>query len=700
MSAPGVDVWDPSPEGRRVLEHLRQEGFGARSIALAEVPVTRASVLVMAGDVEGALGVLKLLRDEGPRGDLPVVLLGVPDALAHHGGGPAFGADAVLARPVALEPLVRAVRQLLDEAPARSGGAVPERARQVAGEPGEPPSSQVVALRADEPWRPREPTLQLRDGPIPGSSVHPRGPSKSSVLPRTSSGVTRAPTGTGSRPGTPASVDVPEPTIPPEERALLSPWLEELLRAADRRVFPDRPSLVLHFPAAKQPPEVLVPAELLELAPFRIDEPAVDDPIDAFTYAGGPAIPSGVPQSSVEEHGGEAPRERKTSPESPARGLRGPRAKPEVTTGVEVPLPRARRPAEPAGAELPEEETLLGRPAPDGSRRGALGAGGALRLLWRIAARGVDGTLTIACEAGLSVRMTFLAGELRAFGGPVAQIALETLRRRGRAVEVPADEAGADAVLKRRVELGELGRFERDRLLREAQESLLERVIRATEATCHLRRLEDTEPGRLLHGARVLGRPLRAALVDAARTALPTETVLELIGSEPVGVALGPEREAGLAPAELPFELCELLVRMEGRTLTEILAAAPTEPGLAGALYALVAGDVLVLTEAPSDARMPDEVRASVRSLVEAAAALALEGDYFAILGVPRDAAAREVDRAYRGRRDELGALPLALLGLSALEQPRREALEALDEALRALSDGARRAAYAAALAT
>ena len=196
----------------------------------------------------------------------------------------------------------------------------------------------------------------------------------------------------------------------------------------------------------------------------------------------------------------------------------------------------------------------------------------------------------------------------------------------------------------------------------------------------------------------MLSRPLRAALVDASRTALTHEEVVALLGPGPVGLALGPYREAGLAPAELAAELCELLVRMEGRSFGEIVAAAPTEPGLSGVLYALVAGDVLVLTEPPAEADPPPEARAAVRTLIEAAAALADDGDYFAILGVSREADEVDLERAHHARGAELEALPLGLLGLTSLEARRREAIEAIDEARRALSDSRRRSAYARAL--
>ena len=687
MSAPRVEVWDPSGECPWIVEGLRQEGFEVDEVALADVVLTRADVVVMAGDGEGALAALKLLRDEGHCGDVPVILLGVPAGMEHEGEGPAFGADAVFLRPVAFEPLVQCVMRLAGRGRADERShvgasperAVPERTMRLAGA-ADPASSQVFALRAAPGWHLREPTLQLRD---------PDADAGSSVISRVTP-PPRTGTGPGSRPGTgPIAVEVPEPVIPAEARAELSPALEALLRSADRRVFPDRSPLALHIPAANESPAELVPAELLEAAAFRIDEPVIEDPIDAFTYVGGPAVPPAMASGATPEPEVRL-REHETSPETPQR--RG-RTVPPPSLGA-GPTP------EPITAELgwPASDTVLGRAAPDGSRRGTLGSGGALRLLWRVASLGIDGILELAPDGQAPLRMTFLAGELRGLDGAIATSALEALRTRGRATEAPADEAGAEAVLARRVEDGLLGRFERDRLLREAREAVLRAALGAAQASFVLRRLEDTEPGRRLFRARVLSRPLRAALVDAARTALSHDEVVALLGPDPVGLALGVDREAGLAPAELPAELFELLVRMEGRSFGEIVAAAPTEPGLAGVLYALVAGDALVLTEPPVEADPPPEARSAVRSLIESAAALADDGDYFAILGVPREADEADLERAHRARGAELDALPLALLGLTSLEPLRSAAIEAIDEAHRALADPRRRAAYARAL--
>lgn len=684
-----VDVWDPTGEGPWIVEGLRQEGFDARPVSRADLAWTSAELVVVAGDVDGALEVLEELRsEERPNGAVPVILVGLPEGIEDRGEGVGLGADAIFSRPVAFEPLVRRVRELVHERNASGAashvGISPERTMRLAGQ-ADPASSQIVAVRSHASWRSPDPLHRWREHRSPDASgVVSRAVRSSSVPPRAGSDA-------GARPGN----EVPEPIIPAESRAVLSPWLEELLRSADRRVFPGRPPLALHFPAANVSPVELVPNELLEAAAFRIDEPVADDPIDAFTYVGGPALP---PSREV------------VTPAGALGGLR------DRNTPVHVATPRSslgegtpqeRTPSGearggPAAAdptfEWPLEDAVLGRALPDGSRRGTFGRGDVLELLFRVGTLGIDCTVELTCDDGPAARMTFLSGELRVLDGPIATTALGLLRRRGRVCEAPADEAGAEVAFKRYVEEGSVARFERDKLFREAREAILRALVRAERGSFTLRRLDDTEPGRRLFRARVLARPLRAALVDAARDALTMDEAVALLGGAAVGLALGPDREAALAPFELPAELCELLVRMEGRSVAEILSAAPAERGLAGVLCALVAAGVLVVTAAPSRRETPAEARDAVRSFVESAAALAEDGDYFAILGLVPGVSSAELERVYRQRRDELAALPLAFLDLAALDERRREAIDAVDEAYRALADARRREAYAAAL--
>lgn len=741
VRAVNVEVWDPSSEGPWIVGQLRQAGFAVRAIRLADIPFTRASLLLMAGDADGALGALKRLRDDGDHGAIPVVLLGPPPGAEHRGEGPGFGADAVFTRPVSFEPLLECVRRLLED-PLRpselSRVSAPPVERTMRLSSGEADSSRVMVRTpnpvVDEPaphWRPPEPTMRLDDaedpavevvssvtrGPAPDrdhasgdeSLVSERRSSRSSSLDTGARSRAGARMDSGSRSGTiPPGTDAPQPVIPPEQRAELSPWLHELLSAADRRVFPDRARLALHFPAANEPPESLVPPELFDAGAVRLDEPVAEDPIDAFTFVGGPAVPPPV-------HGGPGladdpdasedvalPERGRTAAEVPQARLR------EQTTATEpredsAPGSGVHRasayPMTPAvGEEWPADDPVLGRPTPEGRRRGTLGPGDAVRLFWRLATLGLDAVCEFSIEENFTAELTFVRGELRVVRGPVAGRVLEGLWRRGRVSERPADEAEADTVLRRCVETGQVGRFERDQLMREAREELLVRIVAAPSAQFELRRIDDTEPARAYVRGRALSRPVRAAVVEAARRSFSVEQVREFLGHGPFGLALGPDREDGLAPAELPSELVELIVRMDGQPLDGFLAAAPTEPGLAGLLYALVETGTLVLTDPRETGPAPPTARASVTRLVEAAAELALEADYFAVLGLSPDASGADVDRAFRARRDELAALPLSALGLGALEGRRDEALEAVEEAHRVLSVPRLRRAYAAAL--
>jgi DnaJ-class molecular chaperone len=81
------------------------------------------------------------------------------------------------------------------------------------------------------------------------------------------------------------------------------------------------------------------------------------------------------------------------------------------------------------------------------------------------------------------------------------------------------------------------------------------------------------------------------------------------------------------------------------------------------------------------------------------AAARAVDGSYFEILGVPSDADGDVIERAHDRLARELAALDLAAVGLPGLERDRERVLAAVDEAYAALRSARLRRAYAAALA-
>jgi hypothetical protein len=142
-----------------------------------------------------------------------------------------------------------------------------------------------------------------------------------------------------------------------------------------------------------------------------------------------------------------------------------------------------------------------------------------------------------------------------------------------------------------------------------------------------------------------------------------------------------------------------LLERSEGASLDDVLDAAPAEEGVAGAVYAMVAAGALRLAPSEGSARHASDPAAAARSAIEAAASLAEDGTYFAILGVSADAAPRDFLAAWESRRRELSELRLGPLGLEDLEPRVRLALDAVDEAWEVLEDPDLCAAYRLGLA-
>ena len=95
VSGPRVDLADPCAEGALVFERLRREGYAVERVGIGRVPYSNADVVLLAGDLDDSLQILKRLRDDEVRGGVPVLLLGVPPNARGEGRGPAFGADAV-----------------------------------------------------------------------------------------------------------------------------------------------------------------------------------------------------------------------------------------------------------------------------------------------------------------------------------------------------------------------------------------------------------------------------------------------------------------------------------------------------------------------------------------------------------------------------------------------------------------------------
>jgi hypothetical protein len=346
-----IDLVDPGPEGAVLAGALRAAGFEIAIRTLHDVPRTRADALVLAGDAEGALEALRKLRDDGVAPDTPVLLVGTPEGTSHLGEGPGFGAQAVFLRPTPLGRLADAIRRIVE-------------ARPSATSPGRPISDRIASVIHGDS---REPTMQLPgtgigardvDGlpPVLAVAVErgtPTGaPGSSSSGASSSSSSSSSPSSSSSSspsassiPPSSSSFQLPGERTPASDSPLrggirgpaasLSDRLRELLIAADRRAFPLRPPIDLSLPAGEDSADELVPNELLERDEIAFDPPPEDDPIDAFTFVGGPALPSAASISEAGERGSseggddEEPAPR-TSPGTPTSMSRRPSAMPSI----------------------------------------------------------------------------------------------------------------------------------------------------------------------------------------------------------------------------------------------------------------------------------------------------------------------------------------------------------------------------------
>lgn len=692
MSVRLVEIADDSEEGRRIAETLRGRGFRVVERSMNSLgDGSDADALLLAGDVDGVEETLRVLRSLPSTATTPVILLGAPieedlstSALL------AIGADGHYPRPVAFERLVRKLETFL----APRGIRLPAASL---------PSEEV------EIPRPVEPTLQLGEASGSGWQV-PEGTMDLEDIP---AAFWKPPERTlqlddlKPQPELPSSPPSPEdqasasPTPPPlaaskplRPAAELSPRLRKLMLDADRRVFPSSAPLDLHFPAGDESARELVPDELLDMVPVAADH-IEEDPLEAFTYIG--TAPEGVSELGSEPG---QPWMSTPSAQSGAGSV-------EPVPNTPAPVTGARRISAPAPAPAPSPAVLstslaltqddlgIGEPTTGGrGRHGELGDADVLRLLWRIGEMGDDVWIALDLDRAPSIRLRVSAGDLVAFEGPVADRVVEVLRRDGRLGDRPAGEEEATTLLEQAVSAGRIGRFELDRMVRRAREELVFEALDASGGRFELEPVFGGEPGA---GAPLLTSSLNALLLEGARRRFSDARVRSLLGGGSRVLSLAPGARVALARLGLEPEVAALVQRLEGASLEEALGSAVPEAGMPGALYAMIVAGIVTLHD--GEARdVPTDPVDSVRGALRAAAALAEDADYFAVLGIRSDALPRELHDAYETRTRELTSLNLGALGLEDLEPSRRLALEALTEAYDMLRDERRCAAYRSSL--
>ncbi len=660
-----IELVDPSPEGQRVAEALRAHGLYVLERSFESLREgTAAAVVIIASDAPSADEALKAMRAAG-RSDVPLILLGdrtSSGALVHESIG-AVPADRVFPRPIAVDRLIRKVEAIFSPSSELSDSrplGPPERTMSFPQESSisdwKPPERTLELPAEEEAPKPAPPPPQLRPPSLP--------PPPSGTIPRI--------------PSTSAGDD-----------DTLSPRLRKLMLEADRRVFPSAAPIELRFAVSDLPVHEIVPDELLDAVSLPID-PVEDDPLDAFTYMG-PA-PDHTSQPSIPEAS------RPPWVTLPPDIVEAPSDESSLTSAESPGTFAGRRAAEVKSAPAPVRELPFGEPAQRG-RRGPLGDGDVVRLLLDVALESRDGRIEITTPRGALV-LRVDEGDVVAFEAPVHVGVAARLAREGRLGAAPQSETEATAALEALVTARLLGRLELERALREERERWLAQIVAEQSGQFYF------EPGvRGDLGAPLLSRPLGAAVLEAARRGLDLTRARRLLGLASQGRAPEPRlafrldavaprifRRLGVEP-----ELARLLSSGEGEDLDGWIGYTGEPDGIAAAIFVLVCAGAARLGPAMG-ARELDPIDAA-RAAVLAAAELAEDGDYFAILGVRSDAHPRELREAHATRRQSLMALRFPTTStLDALEAARREALEAVDEAFEVLADERRRAAYRSAL--
>jgi hypothetical protein len=216
--------------------------------------------------------------------------------------------------------------------------------------------------------------------------------------------------------------------------------------------------------------------------------------------------------------------------------------------------------------------------------------------------------------------------------------------------------------------------------------------------------IEVPVPERLGQEPAVFGGATGAeVLVEVIQRAVPPGQALAYLGSEHAALVPG-AGAALLAECALSPSLLELVERARTTELGVLVASATEEPTLPCVLYALCLLEVLEVKEPAAPAARaprPRSVEApdrfddeAVRARVLARRALIDEGDYFAVLGVPRQATGYDIRRSYVELRRQFDPRQVLRPNTLDLEQDVSTILEVLDEAYEILRDQQRRERY------
>jgi hypothetical protein len=226
-------------------------------------------------------------------------------------------------------------------------------------------------------------------------------------------------------------------------------------------------------------------------------------------------------------------------------------------------------------------------------------------------------------------------------------------------------------------------------------------MVATRSGTCAV---EAEPPGRLRAEPSVFGGAAGAeVLVEVALRVLQPDDAIARLGGARARLA-GGSRKGLLSECALSESERVLVEQASGRSVGELLREAGNSE-LAPMLVVLVELGVLEVLASvgrdPADdsEQMPDLLDAeAVRARVKARMAVVLEGDYFEVLGVTRQATSYEIRRAWLEMRKAYEPSRLLTAATADLADDVRTLIEVIEEAWEALRDPTRRERYRAAL--
>jgi len=738
-----VFVSDPTAEAERVAHALRASGYVVVDVPLsmlvARVAVQHPRVILVDADGEGALDVIERMRELPDADAIDVLFIAKPggaigsqeEALAHEGSG-------LFVRPVDVPALVKKVEALT------GGVEEPSDGSRTSTPPPSIPNS--ANKRPSVPPVLPPPSMRVTGGlpPAPES----RGPP--SHTPR--SGVPRASSRYPSEPPTSASAGVKRIA---GLAAPVSPELAKLLTDAEQRVQAgaEHESMV---PSPEEEIEAVLPAELLASLDEPLEEDEDDD--DAALASRSAASPSGVREPTHDgggpsttgghtsgggTHAGITPRGtnagRPTTNEQPltppppqthgggthsgstGAGISttgGSEARAEASAALPPPAPPP-RPLEQAPVASPSAPPptawspsdavavpLASAAASDAGFPAVLAPGDALGVLARAIAARTSASLCFA-TAEAERRVVMREGDivttsstsedesLLAFLGVRGDLPKETVRRLATKFPPFGRHAGAALVAR-----GYLRQDQMWTTLRAHAEWLIARVMHGGAGRLVV---EAEPPGRLAAEPGVFGgSPGAAVFVEVVRRIVAPADAVELLGGGASRVAEGPAArlldECALAPSDT-----ESVRSATGKPLREVLGGGAVED-LASVLFALVQLGVVEMLRAVGGEADADGLGAdagvaaidadAIRERVRARMQLVEDGDYFAVLGVARDATGYELRRAFLELRRTFDPHRLLTPEVADLAEDVRKITSVLEEAYDILKDAARRERY------